>query len=121
MKATFTTLLKNRAFLTPFLISLLWVVALVILGLINIRPSELQVPVRYTSFGIANFYTEQWFYQLTFLVFGLLVFAINTAFSVQLSTRKDESFAVAFQWFTAILLGLVFLTVLAIFRVADLS
>lgn len=121
MKTTFKTALRNRSYLTPLVVGSLLLLSLFVLGAFNIRASKLQVPVRYTSFGVTNFYTEQWFYQMVFLFFGAVVLAVHTALAVQLYKKKGESFAVAFQWLTAVVLALTFLTVLAIFRVADLS
>lgn len=120
MKTTFRTAIKSRSFAVPLLVGGAVVLLLCIVSAFNIRASELQVPVRYTSFGVTNFYTEQWFYQLVFPLFGVLILALHTAFSLQLYKKKGERFAVAFQWFTVVLLILVLSTVLAIFRVADL-
>ncbi len=120
MRTTFQTTLKDRAYLVPLVIGGLLVVALLVMGVINIRVSDLQVPVRYSSFGITNFYREQWFYQLTFLAFGLLVYITHNLVGFKLYEKKGHTFAVAFQWLTIAILLITLVTVSAIFQVADL-
>ena len=120
MRAAFRSAIKERSFLIPLIIGGLLVVALLILGATHNRVSELQVPVRYSSFGITNFYREQWFYQFAFLVFGLMVYLFHTLVSLKLYERKDPRFATAFQWLTVTILVITFVTVAAIFQVAEL-
>lgn len=120
MRTTFQSSIKDRGYLVPLIIGGLLVVALLIMGAVNIRVSDLQVPVRYSSFGITNFYREQWFYQLTFLAFGLLVYVAHTLVGLKLYEKKGHTFAVAFQWLTIAILLITLVTVSAIFQVADL-
>lgn len=120
MKTTFQTSLKDRSYLVPLIIGAVLVAILLIMGAFQIRPSEVQVPVRYTSFGITNFYRHQWFYQIAFLFFGLLVYVMHTMMSLKLYQKKSHEFAVAFQWLTVGILLMTLVTVGAIFKVADL-
>jgi hypothetical protein len=98
----------------------LLVILLLIIGASHIRVSELQVPVRYSSFGITNFYREQWFYQLAFMAYGLLVYVFHALLGLKLLQKKGHNFAVAFQWLTVLMLVITVITVSAIFQVADL-
>lgn len=119
MRTTFQSSIKDRAYLAPLIIGAILVVILLVMGATHIRVSELQVAVRYSSFGITNFYREQWFYQLAFMVFGLAVYVLHTMVSLKLYQKKGQAFAVAFQWLTVILLLITVVTVAAIFQVAD--
>lgn len=120
MRTTFQSSIKDRAYVTPLIVGGMLVVILLIMGASHIRFSELQVPVRYTSFGITNFYREQWFYQLAFMVFGLTVYVLHTLVGLKLYQKKGKGFAVAFQWLTVAVLAITVVTVAAIFQVADL-
>jgi surface polysaccharide O-acyltransferase-like enzyme len=120
MRTTFQSSIKDRAYVTPLILGGLLVIILFILGVSHIRISELQVPVRYSSFGITNFYREQWFYQLTFMFFGLAVYLMHTLISLKLFQKKDHRFAVAFQWLTVAIMAIIVVTVAAIFQVAEL-
>jgi hypothetical protein len=119
MRTTFQSSVKDRAYLTPLVVGGLLVIVLLVMGASHIRISELQVAVRYSSFGITNFYREQWFYQLTFMVFGIAVYVLHTLVGIKLYQKKGQSFAVAFQWLTVALLAITIVTVAAIFQVAD--
>lgn len=120
MKTAFQTSLKDRSFITPLIIGGVLVVVLLIMGAAHIRVSELQVPVRYSSFGITNFYREQWFYQLTFMVFGIAVYVLHGLTSLKLYDKKGPTFATGFQWLTVGILLYTLVTVGAIFQVANL-
>lgn len=120
MRATFQSATKDRAYLVPIVIGALLVVALFIMGIAHIRISELQVPVRYSSFGITNFYREQWFYQIAFMLFGVLLYVFHMAISIKLLKQKGREFGIAFQWLTVALLVITVITVAAIFQVAQL-
>jgi len=121
MRTTVRTTVKDRAYMTPFIIGGLLLLSLFILGIISIRSSELQVPVRYTSFGVTNFYTEPWFYQLSFMLFGAVVYILHGFVGVQIYKKKGDKFATSFQWFTVVIMLITLLTTYAIFRIADLS
>ena len=120
MKETFQILIKDRMFLAPLIIGALLVAGLFVMGATHIRISELQVPVRYSSFGITNFYREQWFYQFAFLVFGLALYVLHTLVGLKLYAKKGVAFSVGFQWMTAVLLLFTIVTVAAIFQVANI-
>ena len=119
MRTTFQSSVKDSAYLAPLVIGGLLIIVLLIMGASHIRISELQVAVRYSSFGITNFYREQWFYQLTFMVFGIAVYVIHTLVGLKLYQKKGQRFAVAFGWLTVALLAITVITVAAIFQVAD--
>ena len=109
--------LANRSYAIAFIVTSLVLIAILIFGAVKIRPSDIQVPMRNTVFGVTYTYSEQWYNQLTFVGFAIILAVLNTAFSVKLFHLKGEYYGIAFQWLTAILLGMTFVTLLAIFRV----
>lgn len=116
----FQTSIKDRVYLTPLIIGGLLVLVLLVMSAGHIRFSELQVPVRYTSFGITNFYREQWFYQFTFVVFGIAVYLMHALVGSKLYQKKGRTFAVGFQWLSVVILAITIMMIAAIFQVADL-
>lgn len=120
MRTIFQRSLKDRSYVTPLVIGGLLLFILLILGASSIRISELQVPVRYTSFGITNFYREQWYYQFAFMAFGLIIYAMHALIGLKLLEKKGKNFAVAFQWLTVVVLLIAVVTIGAIFQVADI-
>ena len=117
MKESFISLIRFRPFMTAWIVSLLALLLVVVFCAIEIRPSDIQVPLRYTAFGITHIYREPWVNELLFPVFALLIFGAHTFVALKLASLKSVKIAVGFQWFTALLLLLVFMTLLAIFKV----
>lgn len=113
--------IRDRPYMTVWLIGLGFMLLLIILGAFYIRPTDLQVPVRYSSFGITNFYREKWFYELNFVLFGVLVGVFHSLIGLRFFEQRGRSFAMAFQWLTVIVLVIALATVTTILRVVSLS
>lgn len=113
-------MLRDRGFLGAFIASCVLLVALLVLSAASIRPSDIQVPLQYTAFGITNIYRSQWYNELAFPLFALVVFVMNTLIGIRFGTEKNRQFAVAYQWLTAVILAIAFLIMLAVFRVISI-
>ena len=110
----------DRGFMFAWITSAVLFIIVIVLCLIEIRPSDLQVPIRYSAFGITNIYRAQWYNELSMAGFAVLVMVLHTLLSVRLYALKDRRYAVAFQWLTALMFGLTFFVFLAIFRVISI-
>lgn len=121
IKQSLSLALKDRGYMTVWLVGLGLLLVLIVVGVIYIRPTDLQVPVRYSSFGITNFYREKWFYELNFVVFGILVSVFHSLIGLRLLEQRGRSVAVAFQWLTVLILIITLATVTTILRVVSLS
>lgn len=51
---------------------------------LSVRPSDITVYSRYSSFGEAHFYKNHWQYLLSFVLFGLVVTVAHVALMVKL-------------------------------------
>jgi len=107
--------------MTVWMAGLGLILLLIFIGVFYIRPTDLQVPVRYSSFGITNFYREKWFYELNFILFGLLVGVFHSLIGLRFLEQRGRDFATAFQWLTVIVLIISLATVTTILRVVSLS
>lgn len=65
---------------------------------LSIHSSERQIITHYSAFGITHFYFNQWFYLISFVLFGVVMAIINTVISIKLLLVKGRSLAVAFAW-----------------------
>lgn len=119
-KAAFKQVFADRGFLAAWIVSLLFFIAIAVLCIIEIRPSDLQVPIRYTAFGITNIYRAQWYSELGFAAFAILVMGLHTFVAVRLYDLRNRDIARGFMWLTAIMLAIAFLIFLAIFRVISI-
>ena len=120
-KTVFKQVFADRGFFAAWLVSFLVMIAILILSIVEIRPSDLQVPIRYTAFGITNIYLAQWYAELAFPGFALLVMSLHTFIAARLYTLKNRDIARGFMWLTAVILAIAFLMFLAIFRVISVS
>lgn len=120
IKESFQQAVADRGYLMALIVSGVLFVANLILCAVEIRPNDLQVPIRYSAFGITNIYRAQWYNELGFVVFLILVFGLHTLISMKLLKIKNRTFAVAFQWLTAIILAIAFLFFLTIFRMVSI-
>lgn len=120
-RSSLSHILADRAFLFAWILMLMLVVVIIILGASYIRPSDLQVPVRYSSFGITNFYRDKWYYLISFVLFGLLIVVMHTGISLRLLSAKGRPFALGFIWLSIAMLSVAAVTIYALFRVVTLS
>lgn len=99
---------------------LLTMLALFILTLANIHVSDVQLPVRYSEYGLTNIYRDRWYSLLSFAMFAIVVGGINSYLIVKLhSLRKGLSMGLSV---ASLFIGVVALVVaVAVFRLAALS
>lgn len=66
--------------------------AVLILGIIltafQIRPSELNIPTRYTAYGTTNIYNDAWYYLISFIVLMLFTLVAHTLIGMKLFDQK---------------------------------
>lgn len=117
IRTTLRQAITDRGFLTASVVSGVVLLAIGVLCAVVIRPNELQVPIRNTVFGITYTYREQWYNELSFALFAVIVAVINTFLAAKLYVSKDGRYGIAFQWLSAILLVISFIILVAIFRV----
>ncbi len=79
---------RDRSWVIGALVLIALAFLLAVILALQIRPSELQLPVRYTSFGSTNFYRDKWYYLLSFVFFGIFVMLMNLAISLKLYEHK---------------------------------
>lgn len=119
-KAAFKQALADRGFLVAWIVTLVVFLAIIVLCIIEIRPSDLQVPIRYSAFGITNIYRAQWYHELAFAGFATVVTAVHTLVAVRLYSLKNRDIARAFLWLTSVVLAIAFFIFLAIFSVISI-
>ena len=66
--------------------------------LLTVHPSELQLVTHYTAYGVTHLYRDQWFYLLSFGIFGFLVAALHISLAIKLYITKGHPLAIMFAW-----------------------
>lgn len=99
---------------------LLSAILLVVMTIFNIHVSDVQLPVRYTGYGLTNIYRDRWYSLLSFGAFGLLLGGINGYLIIKLhGIRRGLSLGFAV---LSLFIGIVALIVAAaVFRLAAMS
>lgn len=108
MRETITTsmrhIFQDRAVAAVFVILMLLCMISAIYFGIRIETSDIQVATHYTSYGGVNFYTDQWWYAISFVVIFLMIAALHTAIAMKLYSLKSRQIVLGFGLFS---IGLV--------------
>lgn len=108
MRETFKTAVKlilaDRAVATMLLfLAVLSIIYSLYVGF-SLRPGDLQVAVHYTSYGETNYYREQWYYLISFVLFGAMVLVAHSLIAMKLYVLQRRQLAITFIWFSYLLL-----------------
>jgi hypothetical protein len=124
MKENFITSLKlilsDRLVTVMLAIFILACIAYCIYVGVSLRPSDLQVAVHYTAFGGTSFYSEKWYYLISFIVFGLILAVIHPILVVKLYVQERRQMAILFAWFSYLLLLIAWIITSSVLKVAFL-
>lgn len=117
IKDSFALLIADRYLLVlSGVLALLAISFAVYIGL-NVRPSELQLVSHCSAFGVTHLYRDQWYYLLTFGVFGLFAAIIHIILAVKLLTVKGHSLAILFAWLGIAAIILAWMTAYAVINI----
>ncbi len=102
LKNTFITSIKQlltSRYLTVLSLALVLLsIAFVIYIALTVRPSELQLVTHYTAFGVTHLYRDQWWYLLSFAVFGVFVAFLHVAIATKILMVRGRSLAIFYAW-----------------------
>ena len=121
IKEFYPKLLSNKRLLLAMILLIVVTIGFVVYICLNIQSSELQLVVRYSAFGVTHFYRSQWFYLISFGVFGLLVSALHIMIALKLISIGNNSLSIAVVWLGIALVLIAWAVSLAVFKVALLS
>lgn len=110
-------LITNRYLTTLAIVTALLAVLFLTYILLAVRPSELQLVTHYTAYGVTHLYRDQWFYLLTFGLFGLLVAFFHTAVAIKLYLTKGHPLAIMFAWLGIAIIVFAWITSFSIINV----
>lgn len=117
IKDTTKRLVADRPLLAVLGLLILLTIGLVIYVGLSVNPSELQLVSRYSAFGITHLYREQWFYLLSFAVFGVMAATLHTIITAKILALKGHSLAIMFAWLGVAIVLLAFATSRAVINV----
>ena len=84
---------------------------------LSVQPSEIQLVSHYSAFGVTHLYRDQWYYLLSFGVFGLFAALIHIILAIKLFMVKGHSLAIMFVWLGIAIILLAWVTASAVINV----
>jgi hypothetical protein len=113
MKTRITTYFKSLTQDRPlFLLSLsiaVFGIIYLLYVLFSVSPEELRSWVRYSTFSEAQFYKDSWYHLYLFGVLAIVIVVGHIGIMTKLNARNMRPLAIAFGWFTLLLLVIALL------------
>lgn len=117
IKTSFALLIADRYLLVLSGVLVVLAISFAIYIGLNVRPSELQLVSHCSAFGVTHLYRDQWYYLLSFGVFGLFAAALHIILAVKLLTTKGHSLAIMFVWLGIAAIVLAWMTAYAVINI----
>lgn len=121
LKQAIGQITRDRAFLVVFIILFVLTAGCVVATSLQIHPSDLQLPTRYSSFGFTNFYRDKWHYLISFGFIGVVMMCMHIFIALRLYYQKSRQLGIAFMWLGVVLIITSYFTIFALFKVVSLS
>ena len=88
---------------------------------ISLHTSDLQLAIRYTSYGETHIYRDKWYYLLSFIGFGLVFMVVHIGVILKLHLNGLRQLGHAIGWLSVVMLLLMFVYTRAVLGIAFLS
>lgn len=111
---------SDRLALTVWIGFVILAVIVIITAAIHVQPSELQVTVHYTAFGVTNFYRDSWYYLVVFVLQAALLLIGHTLVTLKLFNQKGRNFALLFLVLSCAVAVIIELLFLGLYNVVSL-
>lgn len=115
--------LTDRPLIISWLVLLLATLIISIIFAIQIRPSELNIPNRYTAFGIdiTHIYNDTWYYLLNFIIFIIGSLVLHTFIALKLFSGHGATLARFFLHTSIGLLVIEYFLISSVLGLASIS
>ena len=117
---TFKHIVRDRPIVFLWMFNLFIVVITLIAAAFHIKPSELNIPTRYTTFGTTHIYNDAWYYLIGFILFLIAATVLHALITVKLYDQKGALFARIFSTLTIMVSIIAIFQITAIIGVASL-
>jgi len=117
IKESISELLADRYLAFVCVLMALLAIAFSIYIVSSVRPSDLQLVSHYSAFGTTHLYRDQWYYLLSFGVFGLGISLVHIAVVAKILTIKGRSLALSVAWLGVAMITLAWMTAYAVLNV----
>lgn len=116
-KAELIAIIKDRLMLGLLGLTVVIAMIIVLVTIIRLNASDVQIPIRYSDYGTANIYRNQWFALYIFPVFALIVAALNAYISTKVYSL-DRRISLSFLGVTVFILTVCLIVTNSILNLA---
>lgn len=113
--------LKDRWWLGLAVFNVILAIVVVLVIAFSIQPKETQVIVHYSSFGVAGFYRDYWYFLWGYVVIELVILSAHIGLSLKLHQLKRRDLSLSLLWATIGLSVIVFFFARSIIKIAALG
>ena len=93
LRTPLRTIAADRPFFAALIgVFVVGIIYMLVMGF-TLQVRDVQVYVRYTTFGEAHFYKSYWYYLLSFVLFGALVMVVHIGLMVKLYSLQRRQTA----------------------------
>lgn len=85
-KSDWLAISHDRSVIVLLIATGLALIVVIITSLLRVHGSDVQIPGRYSVYGTANIYRNQWYLLYAFPLFALLTVLVNSYISIKLYT-----------------------------------
>ncbi|HET9412250.1 MAG TPA: hypothetical protein VFO38_05420 [Candidatus Saccharimonadales bacterium] len=110
-------LTKDRLAIILLIVMIIGAIAIIITTILRIHPSDIQIPVRFTGYGQSNIDRDQWYSQLSYGLFSVVLVAINGYLAIKL-LNVNRMLGIGLMSMSIFLLVLCLIIANAIFNLA---
>lgn len=83
-KADWLAISGDRSVMVLLVLTAVTLIIVVITSILRVHASDVQIPERYSVYGTANIYRNQWYLLYAFPLFAVLISVVNSYLSVKL-------------------------------------
>ena len=123
VQLVFKHAIRERSLVISWLALLVASIVISIIFAIQIHASELNIPIRYTAFGvgITHIYNDTWLYLLNFIIFIIGSLILHTLITLKLFSQRGVILARLFLHTCLVLLVIEYFLISAVLGLASLS
>jgi hypothetical protein len=121
IQSAFQKLVADRLALFLCAVILIGGIVYIVYVALNLSASDLQLAVRYTSYGDTHFYRNKWYYLLSFVLFGVLYMVLHIGMIMKLLVAEMKQLAYGLGWLSLLVLLMMFVYTFQVLQIAYLS
>ena len=106
---------KDRTAILLLISMVVLALVIIVTTALRIHVSDIQVPVRFTSYGQTNIYRDQWYNHLSYSAFAVLICGLNGFLAVK-TYQINRMLSLGFLGLTVFLMVLAVIIMTAIFN-----